>query len=70
MLQIFQKQNKFIQHKFNKGEKRLTDHDLVPNGFIEEINEVLQKGGCFNAFPIGIFVIHPFTKKAFYMAPT
>ena len=44
---ISHKENKFIQHKFNKGEKRLTDQSFEVDGFVKETNEVLQFDGCF-----------------------
>ena len=44
---ISDKENKFIQRKFNKGEKRLTDQSIPIDSFIEETNEVLQFDGCF-----------------------
>ena len=44
---ISHKKKKFIQHKFNKGEKRITDQSIEVDGFIEETNEVLQFDGCF-----------------------
>ena len=43
---ISHKENKFIQHKFNKGEKRLMDQSIPVDRFIEETNEVLQFDGC------------------------
>ena len=43
---ISHKENKFIQHKFNKGEKRLMDQSIPIDEFIEETNEVLQFDGC------------------------
>ena len=44
---ISQKENKFIQHKFNKREKKLTDQSLEVDGFVKETNEVRQFDGCF-----------------------
>ena len=43
----FSLENKFIQHKFNKGENRLTDQSIPIDGFVEETNEALQFDGCW-----------------------
>ena len=47
---ISHKENKFVQLKFNKGEKRLTDQSIPIDGFIKETNEVLRFDGCFFHF--------------------